>query len=335
MQKIMRNPLFWSNLNNKVYSAKFLPKTIWNSNIMYFPSVLSGAHRAGLESNGWMELYLSGNEEKGVIGGASKEDADRHFIHRFLNSAARAQWVCADPKNDNCDIRDMVFYQLADGKLFLLDIACGNGAGTLAILSLICELRELRLMPKLPVNVFILGVDYSPAALLLYQQTLTKISPWLENNGIKVLLESVPCDLKVPGDFDESLDYFFDEANKHGTNRFLCIISAITGIGKDGLEELHDSLKLAATRLSHKRRSSSWLWIEPHTNKSWPFQFANSIRLILKKIYHKFVKKGEGYSVVSEYPLIPDPVSQKFDWLDPHNSKKVSSRVMVMAFRGN
>ncbi|MGZ8218448.1 hypothetical protein [Methylomagnum sp.] len=302
---------------------------------MYLPVPLSGAHRSALESNDWMEIYLSGIEEKGIKGGPSEEEAKQHFIHRFLNSAARAQWVCADPKDKNCHIRDMIFDQLADGKLFLLDIACGNGAGTLAILSLICELRASKRIPKLPVNVFILGVDYSSAALLLYQKSLVQISPWLESSGINVTLESVPCDLKVPGDFDESLDFFFNEANKNGSNRFLCVISAITGIKKDGLEELHDSLKLAAIRLSHKGKNSSWLWIEPSINKPWLFKLINSIAFILKKIAHKFVKKGEGYNIEGDVPSIPDPVSQKFDWLDPHKSKKVLSWVMVMAFRGN
>jgi hypothetical protein len=327
--------VFWSSSSVGIFKSKYLPASIWNSGVLHLPVPLSDAHRSRLEAQGWMDMYLSGVEEPRVIGGASKEEAEQHFIHRFLNSAARSQLVCADPFDVYSEIRDMVLDQLADGHLFLLDIASGSGAGTLAILSLICELRRAKSIPKFPVNVSILGVDYSPAALLLYQETLSLIAPWLESNGLNVALDLSVCNLKIPGELDEALDFFFDEANKYKVNRFLCVLSAVTGVGKEGLEELHDSLKLAAARLSHKKRTSSWLWIEPHTKKSWPFQFGNAIRLILKKIPFIFAKKGDSYNIKTDVPLIPDPLSHKFEWRDPHKLKNVPSHVMVMAFKGN
>ena len=313
------------------FNGKDLPTSLWESDILMLPQQLSNAHREHLEKNNWMEAYLSGEKLAGVIGGASDKEANQHFVERFLNSAARVQYVCADPKDQNTEIRSMVLDQLADGQLFLLDIAAGNGAGTLAILSLLCELRASKSIPKLPVNVSIAGIDYSPVALMLYQDMLNAITPWLEAYGIEVSLELYPCDLKVSGEFNEVLELFFDDAKKSGVNRFLCVISAISGIKKEGLEEIHDSLKLAAARLSHKQRNSSWLWIEP-SSKSWT-TFATSIGLILKKIPHLFNKKRDSYEIKSSVPLSEDPISQKFSWHDPHNTKNVPSWVMVMAFK--
>jgi hypothetical protein len=313
------------------FNGKDLPTSLWESDILLLPQQLSNAHRDHLEKNNWMEAYVSGEKLAGVIGGASDEEANQHFVERFLNSAARVQYVCADPKGHNTEIKNMVLDQLADGHLFLLDIAAGNGAGALAILSLLCELRASKCIPKLPVNVSIAGVDYSAAALMLYQDMLSAITPWLENHGIEVSLELHVCDLRVSGEFNEVLELFFDDAKESGVSRFLCLISAVSGIGKEGLEEIHDSLKIAAARLSHKQRNSSWLWIEP-SSKSWT-SFATSIGLILKKIPHLFNKKRDSYEIKSSVPLSKDPISQKFSWLVPHKNKNVTSHVIIMAFK--
>jgi hypothetical protein len=255
--------LFKTSLYAQSLKGKDLPASLWNSGILHLPTQLSDAHRDHLETNGWMEGYLNGVKDFSVTGGESKEEAEQHFIERFLNSAARAQFVCADPLDNHPEIRDMVLNQLADGRLFVLDIAAGNGAGTLAILSLVCELRASKCIPKLPINVSIFGVDYSSSALMLYQEMLSSISAWLEESGINVSLTLSVCNLKIPGEFGEALESFFDDAKRHHVSRFLCVLSAISGIGKEGLEEIHDSLKLAAACLSHKKRNSSWLWIEP------------------------------------------------------------------------
>ena len=86
---------------------------------------------------------------------------------------------------------------------------------------------------------------------------------WLEGAGVVVEFDAWPCDLEVVGEFSEILESFFDDAKKHEVKRFLCVLSAISGLGKDGLEKVHKSLEIAAIQLSHKKRESSWLWIEP------------------------------------------------------------------------
>lgn len=282
-----------------------------------------------------MDVYLSSGSTSGAVGGASKEEAEKHFITRFLNSAARAQYVCADPMNSQTDIRDMILDQLASGRIFILDLAAGNGAGTLAILSLICELRDKGCIPKLPLNVHIFGVDYSPDALSLYQTMQSEVDAWLVGVGITVSLESWPCDLKVVGDFSEILDGFFDDAKTHNVNRFLCVLSAISGLGKDGLEEIHKSLEAAAIRLSHKGRESSWLWIEPSGANNWLAKFLNSIKLALQKVPYIFSKKKESYEIKSSAPLFPDPEVRQFNWQDPYQPKILKSKVMVVGFKND
>jgi hypothetical protein len=222
------------------------PLTLWNSEVLHLPNSLAEAHKEFLHEKDWMGLYSPGSSN--AIGGSSFEEAKDHVINRFLNSAARMQYVCADPKCEQSEIRQMVLDQLGDGHIFLLDIAAGNGAGTLAILSLICELRFHKEVPKLPLNVNILAVDYSVDALNFYAELQDKIFTWLETQGIMVSLSLEPCDLTIAGEFSEVLDAFFEDAKSKKVNRFITVISAVSGVGKDNYEQIQDSLKMAAAR---------------------------------------------------------------------------------------
>jgi hypothetical protein len=176
-------------------------------------------------------------------------------------------------------------------------------------------------------------VDYSADALNFYADLLSRITPWLETSGINISLSLALCDLTVSGEFSEVLEAFFDDAKKMDIKRFLCVISALSGARKEGLEQMHDSLKIAAAGLSHKKRSSSWLWVEPHMGRSWLTKFADSMRLILNKIPFKFLKKGESYDIQTDVPLLTNPDIRNFDWHDPHEAKTAKSHVFVMAFR--
>lgn len=313
------------------FVGKNLPISVWNSKVLYLPEPLATAHKNFLNDKGWMSAYQPGLG--GGTGGQSSKEAQDHVINRFLNSAARMQFVCADPGDEQPEVREMVLDQLGDGHIYLLDLAAGNGAGTLAMLSLLCELRAQKSVPKLPLNVSIVGVDYSADALNFYADLLSRITPWFETSGINISLSLALCDLTISGEFSEELESFFDDAKKQNVKRFLCVISALSGAGKERLEQMHDSLKIAAAGLSHKSRSSSWLWVEPHVGKSWQTKFADSVRLVLKKVPFKFFKKGESYDIQADVPLLANPDTRKFDWHDPHKATTAKSHVFVMAFR--
>lgn len=313
------------------FTGKDLPTSVWNSKVLYLPSPLAAAHKDFLHHNGWWSNYQP--DLGGGTGGQTTKEAQDHVINRFLNSAARMQFVCADPGDDQPEVREMVLDQLGDGHIYLMDLAAGNGAGTLAMLSLLCELRSQKSIPKLPLNVSIVGVDYSVDALNFYADLLGRITPWFETHGINISLSLAHCDLMVSGEFSEIFESFIDDAKNKGVKRFLCVISALSGVGKEGLEKMHDSLKIAAAGLSHKQRSSSWLWVEPYVAKSWLTKFGDSVQLILKRIKHKFFKKGESYDIQTDVPLLTNLGSRNFDWHDPHKEKTANSHVCVMAFR--
>lgn len=207
------------------FSGKDLPISVWKSELLYLPAPLAVAHKDFLNSKGWMSSYKPSNG--GETGGPTPQEAEAHVVNRFLNSAARMQFVCADPHDSQPEVREMVLDQLGDGQIHLLDLAAGSGAGTLAMLSLLCELRVQKVVPKLPLNVSIVAVDYSADALTFYADLLCRISPWLEASGLNVSVNRSVCDLSISGEFSEVLESFFDDAKEQGVKRFLCVISAL------------------------------------------------------------------------------------------------------------
>jgi hypothetical protein len=313
-------------------AGSVIPESLWKADTLYLPAALSASHKAQCEAKGWMSEYAPATAPPGVIGGSTAEEAKAHFINRFLNSAARSQYACADPRNEYPEVRDMVLDQLGEGHIFILDLAAGHGAGTMAILSLIAELRGSGCTPKLPVNVSITGVDFSADALNLYHETLERLIPTLRSQGIEVHLESELCNLAITAEFSETLDTFFDAAKSAGVSRFLCVLSAISGVGKEGVSEINDSLKIAAARLGHSKRSSSWLWLEPTSNKTWFQAFRQSVAAVMQRVRHTFAAKGESYETKGSVPHVSEVV-RKFVWIDPHTTGKVTSHVVVVAFK--
>ena len=310
---------------------QIIPPTLWTSEVLHLPASLAEAHKEFLHEKNWTALYNPKSSE--AIGGSSLEEAKDHVINRFLNSAARMQYVCADPIYEQSEIKQMVLDQLGDGHIFILDIAAGNGAGTLAMLSLICELRCHNSVPKLPLNVYILAVDYSVDALNFYAELQDKINPWLLTQGINVTLTNELCDLTITGEFSETLENFFDDAKSKNVNRFFSVISAVSGVGKDKFEQIQDSLKIAAASFSHSKRNSSWLWVEPPTSKSWLTIFVDVLKHIMQKIQYSHLKSGNSYSIKSNMTLLSNPISRSFVWFDPHHLSTTKSHVTVIAFK--
>lgn len=313
------------------FFGKDLPKSIWKSDVLHLPNPLIDAHADFLIEKGWIGSYQPG--PGAGVGGKLPKEAQDHVTNRFLNSAARMQFVCSDPNDNQPDVRDMVLEQLGDGNVFLLDLAAGNGAGTLAMLALLCELRAHKTIPTLPLNLSIVGVDFSAEALEFYGDLLRRISPWFKTQGINISLNCELCDLMVSGEFSEVFENFIDDANQKNVKRFLCVISALSGVGKEGLEKVHDSLKLAAAGLGSRGRNSSFLWVEPFVDKAWPVSFGDSVRLVLKRVAHKFSRKGDTFAIETDAPLMEKFATRTFDWHDPHKAKNASSRVYVMSFK--
>ena len=100
----------------------------------------------------------------GEIGGISEEESDRHFCGRFPNSAARTQFALLDPASALGDLPDKLLQAFLMGKIAVIDLPSGSGAGVWGVLSAIATLRRERVIPRPPIQIQIFGGDISTYA---------------------------------------------------------------------------------------------------------------------------------------------------------------------------
>lgn len=307
------------------------PATLWKDEVLLFPTSLENAHQAFLTSKGW-----SASEDaptSGTIGGQSSEEAIQHLVHRFFNSAARMQYVCLDPFHEATEIREMVFDQMAEGSVQVVDLGAGNGAGTLALLALLCELRRAGEIPKLPLNISISAIDFSADALAFYAELLDLVTPELRSTGIEVTITQHLSDLTILGELTDSLESCIELANKSEINRYMCIASALSGVKLDGMGDMAESFRVTAAILGSRKRNSSWLWVEPSAPKGWFKSLVDSIALTFKRVKNRILYSRGTLVLETEGELTEDLVVRKFHWRQPKSKKTISSHVVVLGFR--
>lgn len=309
-----------------------LPDSIWSNGVLYLPITLSKTHKDQLSALGMLENYIAQPNKAGDVGGNTAEAAIEHFVWRFLNSAARAEYVCADPFGINQPAKNLLLEQLTDGSVQILDIAAGHGAGTLAILSFVAAMREQSKLPRLPLNVAVRALDFSAHALARYQNVASTLSPWLAEQGIQLSVEASLVDLQLQGEVSHALDTFFKDAQTSGCKRFLCVLSAISGAGPDAISEMQGSFQEIASRIGNQP-GGSWVWLEPPVSGTWFQNFVTGVFFTLKKIKHKLIHKGSTFTLASTTSVFPGFSSEgcKFKWRDPHTGSDLTSHVRVLS----
>ena len=79
---------------------------------------------------GMLDAYLAEPDKPHAVGGDSAEAATEHFVWRFPNSAARAEYVWADPVAVNEPAKNLLLAQLTDGAVKVIGIAAGRSRTT-------------------------------------------------------------------------------------------------------------------------------------------------------------------------------------------------------------
>ena len=79
----------------------------------------------------------------------------------------RVQCVLLDPHDAFDEISHELLLTLSSHRIALLDLPCGSGAGGIALLTTIKELRIAGIIPSTPLTVEIIGADISQSAWAL------------------------------------------------------------------------------------------------------------------------------------------------------------------------
>ncbi|MBD3342620.1 MAG: hypothetical protein GF353_26200 [Candidatus Lokiarchaeota archaeon] len=171
----------------RLISREKIPDSLWNndSSVMYLPPQLISCWIKLLDKYNLREKALQCSPD-GFEGGMSKEDTDNHLAWKFTGSCARIIQSMIDPHEKLSAISDTFLHAFSGNRVFMADLPCGSGAASLSILSVLCELRRKACLPRMPLEVIIIGGEISTYAQDYAKEALDLLRYELEAQAIKV-----------------------------------------------------------------------------------------------------------------------------------------------------
>jgi hypothetical protein len=159
------------------------------------------------------------------------------------------------------EMSDLFLSWAAMGSISLIDVPCGAGAATLALVSTLHELRNQSVLPKLPLNITVHGADVSTDALDHFGAMADLIRQKVISSGISLDWNLTEWDATDPVDTSA----FMDNTLAGSPKDLLAIISNFSGT-ISSLEPFRRSLEHIIERLSNTK--AAVVLIEPKMNSS-------------------------------------------------------------------
>jgi hypothetical protein len=198
---------------------------------------------------------------EGLEGGMSKDDTDNHLAWRFTGSSARVMLPMLDPKDDLAEIPNTFARIFSGNKVFLADLPCGSGAASMSILSVLCELRMQRILPRMPLDIVIVGGEISKYAQNYAIEAIDFLRADLEAQAISVIFEVMDWDVCDP--FQNSdLIKRLTLASQNCSAKLLVLANFSGFLQREG--KWKDAQKQLEELFRHSREENSIaIWIEP------------------------------------------------------------------------
>ncbi|MDX4057668.1 hypothetical protein Q6A77_03210 [Aliarcobacter skirrowii] len=292
-----------------------VPDLLWKDEVLYQSKKLIKVYKDELEYLDMYEYAKNCKEEKndGAIGGKDEEETKKHFSERFLTSSARVQFVVLDPKKHFLEISKDLKSTFSSGRISILDIPCGTGAGILSLLSNLAELRQFSKVPRLPIFIDILGGDYSKSALNIYVKLLNNIKLELENELIYINYDIFEWNASDMVSTNFLTSKWLKDEDKY--EEFYILMSAFSGVGSSNYKRFEESFKFIQNRICHK--PSTIIFIEPNTKES--------------NIFMKLLEKT--YTVLSWLMGKEESTNgDRFNWYDEIRNNTAKSEVLVKQY---
>ena len=176
-------------------TTKDIPLTLWTGEKhLCLPRSLRDAYFKTLDEEGLLTRAL-GRSSSDAIGGKSKKATDDHFVRKFSGSCSRVELAFLDPRNELGDSSDHFVRVFSGGRVSMLDIPCGCGAASLTLLTTVAELRRQHVLPRVPLEVFLTGGDFSCHARTYAGELFDKLQQTLRSQGIFLKLSLYPWDI--------------------------------------------------------------------------------------------------------------------------------------------
>lgn len=298
-------------MSDRLLPPSTIPSDLWKdaSNLRLSPH-LAGSYKVVLESNGLYEEALNACAQ-GDVGGETALETAQHFTRNFSGSCGRVQLALLDPHGHLEEASNLFIHAFSGGAVGLLDIPCGAGAATAATLSAIATLREQGVIPRLPLDVYLVAGDYSAPARDTARQLLDSLRPALERQAIFIHVRFVDWNVLDSQSTMALLHTWMEHARD--CREYFVLTANFSGFLKHG-----GKFKTAVPQLEQVfgwagLRKSSVVWLEPKnggaTNGFWP-NFRDKLWKLLPTIFKPTQAAAAPEPLMSEakveHPIRPD-----------------------------
>jgi hypothetical protein len=256
-------------VDRPIVSPLQLPSSLWEAKkkILLLPPALAEAYRTVVEGSEILLKYAAARDPNNPpVGGISQEQSDKHFAQAFDGSATRVQLAVLDPEG-RVPKASRAFYQMLSGNsVTITDAPCGSGAASLAFLAIIAELRAESILPRLPLDVALIGAELSAPARRYAKQMLSALVPSLEQQSIFVQAEFTEWDVTNSVSSARLISRIISLRSTHP--KLLLVVANFNAfLERPGNRKKAEPQLEELFRHSSTKRSVA-VWIEPQTNKA-------------------------------------------------------------------
>jgi hypothetical protein len=252
----------------RLLDPALVPRTLWSpeSEILFIPPSLAEAYVTIINRHSLRQLSESRGIDDSPVGGLSQEQTNRHFAQAFDGSVARMELALLDPKLTTTLSSNALVSSMAGNSLCLTDSPCGAGAASFSLLSSIAELRAQGVLPRLPLDVFLVGAEISAPARTYAASVLAELRGSLEAQAIFVKEQFLHWDV-TDRMSNTALISLATVASANTSQRLLVVANF------NAFLESHGNRKTAQPQIEElfrhaSVRNSVAIWIEPQMNRA-------------------------------------------------------------------
>jgi hypothetical protein len=272
------------------------------------------SYDAVLDEYNVKQLALDFQSPPRVIGGPTLEATLEYFARRYGVSSCRIESLVIDPHRAFLSVSEDLISIFSEGKIALLDIACGSGSVGAGLLSTFYVLRREHRLPITPTTIEIIGGDCSPHALDIYRKMMERLLNSLETTGIHSNLQTIEWEAGASYATSELFDLLFNK--NPDADEYIVVVANFSGAMDQHFEEYKGSIQHIFDR-THNRRCAI-VWVEPGG-------YGRAMRLFTK------IRKIAEITPWSRAGQI-GPISHDYQWLHPLQNRCLPCRVLLKAY---
>jgi hypothetical protein len=291
-----------------------IPEQLWKNNNIFMPSILVNQWDNLLRQYDIKDLALDENDAGKVIGGPTRKQTLEHYARRYGVSCCRIESLILDPQKAFLSISDDLASIFSEGKIALLDIACGCGSVGVSVLSTYCILRKEYILPKTPTEIRIIGADCSEQALDIYKDTMNLLAQELKSTGIEIQLTTEKWQAESSYLTSELCDLLFESNPDY--DEYIIFIANFSGAMDQHFEEYKDSFQHVVDRAHNKK--CTIIWVEPGGFKKGISLFSKIKNIIDKTPWDRSSQVG--------------PIDYDYRWFHPFQNRSLPCKVLLKSY---